>query len=196
VGTRDRILDAAAEVIRTRGMANATTREIAKAAGYSEATLYKHFTGKVELLVAVLRERTPGFAHLSRALATAEPDLTTALTAIAAAAIEFYTASFPMLASIFSDPSILAAHTAGLRAVGAGPHRVNEAVVDYLRAQQSRGAIRPDADLAAAAALLIGGCFQHAFLGHMHGPDHRPDKSAAESFAALTAGALTAAARR
>ncbi|MEV0713104.1 helix-turn-helix domain-containing protein [Asanoa sp. NPDC050611] len=190
MGTRDRILDAAAEVIRTRGMANATTREIAKAAGYSEATLYKHFTGKVELLVAVLRERTPGFAHLSRALGNAGSDLTSGLTAIASAAIEFYTTSFPMLASIFSDPSILAAHTAGLHEVGAGPHRVNEAVVDYLRHQQKQGAIRPDADLYAAAALLIGACFQHAFLGHMNWSDRRPDSAAAESFAALTAAAL------
>ncbi|MDG4822704.1 helix-turn-helix domain containing protein [Asanoa sp. WMMD1127] len=190
MGTRDVILDAAAEVIRSRGMANATTREIAKAAGYSEATLYKHFTGKVELLVEVLRERSPGLARLNRALAVLDDDLPTGLTAIATAAIAFYTEAFPMLASIFGDPSILAAHTAGLRQVGAGPHRVNEAVVDYLRLQQDRGAVRPDADLVAAAALLVGACFQHAFLGHMNGPARRPDPEAARSFATLVATAL------
>ncbi|GAA1884415.1 TetR/AcrR family transcriptional regulator [Asanoa iriomotensis] len=185
------ILDAAAEVIRTRGMANATTREIAKAAGYSEATLYKHFTGKAELLVAVLRERTPGFVQLSRATHTLDEDLTSGLTAIASAAIAFYTDSFPMLASIFSDPSILTAHTSGLREVGAGPHKVNESVIDYLRGQQERGMVRPDADLYAAAGLLIGACFQHAFLGHMTWPERRSDAEAAHAFAALTARSLT-----
>ncbi len=184
------ILDAAAGVIRSRGMANATTREIAKAAGYSEATLYKHFTGKVELLVAVLRERSPGLAQLTRAMAAVDDDLTAGLSAIAAAAIAFYTEAFPMLASIFSDPSILAAHTAGLRQVGAGPQRVNEAVVDYLRRQQERGAIRPGADLDAAAGLLVGACFQHAFLGHMSWSERRSDDAAAQAFAEMITTAL------
>ncbi|HEX4258089.1 MAG TPA: helix-turn-helix domain-containing protein, partial [Streptosporangiaceae bacterium] len=44
--TRDRILDAATHVMRTRGFARTTTKEIARAAGYSEATLYKHFQDK------------------------------------------------------------------------------------------------------------------------------------------------------
>ena len=139
MGTRDVILDAAAEVIRTRGLANATTREIAKAAGYSEATLYKHFAGKIELLVAVLHERTPGLAQLAQAVSAAGDDLAEGLTAIATAMIAFYTDSFPTLGSIFSDPLILAAHTAGLRQIGAGPHKANEAVMGYLRRQQDRG---------------------------------------------------------
>ena len=57
--TRDRILDAAAHVMRTRGFARTTTREIARAAGYSEATLYKHFQDKTDLFLAVLKERLP-----------------------------------------------------------------------------------------------------------------------------------------
>jgi AcrR family transcriptional regulator len=61
--TRDRILDAAAELMRTRGIIRTTTKEIAKAAGFSEATLYKHFRDKEELLLKVLRERMPDFAR-------------------------------------------------------------------------------------------------------------------------------------
>ena len=53
------MLDAAAHVMRTRGMARATTKEIAKAAGYSEAALYKHFRDKTEMFLAVLTERVP-----------------------------------------------------------------------------------------------------------------------------------------
>src|SRR2546423_3787632 len=107
VGTRDVILDAAAEVMRTRGLGNATTREIARAAGFSEATLYKHFTDKADLLVAVLRERSTGLARLKQALDGTSDDLVASLADIARAAIAFYSEGFPMLASIFSQPDIL-----------------------------------------------------------------------------------------
>src|SRR4051794_40616709 len=63
MNTRDRILDAAAELMRTRGIIRTTTKEIAKAAGFSEATLYKHFRDKEELLLRVLRERMPALAR-------------------------------------------------------------------------------------------------------------------------------------
>ena len=46
MATRDRILDAAARIMRTEGVARATTKQIASEAGYSEATLYKHFSDK------------------------------------------------------------------------------------------------------------------------------------------------------
>src|ERR1700679_3578661 len=66
--TRDRILDAAAHVMRTRGFARTTTKEIARAAGFSEATLYKHFQDKTDLFLAVLKERLPSLGPLLRAL--------------------------------------------------------------------------------------------------------------------------------
>ncbi|HZU16911.1 MAG TPA: helix-turn-helix domain-containing protein, partial [Candidatus Dormibacteraeota bacterium] len=40
---RERIVAAAARVIRERGVVNATTREIAREAGVSEGSLYNHF---------------------------------------------------------------------------------------------------------------------------------------------------------
>ena len=66
--TRDRILDAAAHVMRTRGFARTTTKEIARAAGYSEATLYKHFQDKTDLFLAVLKERLPSLGGTLGAL--------------------------------------------------------------------------------------------------------------------------------
>jgi AcrR family transcriptional regulator len=67
-GTRERIVTAAAEVMGTLGLARATTKEIARAAGYSEATLYKHFGDKTELFMAVLSERLPPFIELIKRL--------------------------------------------------------------------------------------------------------------------------------
>ena len=207
--TRDRILDAAAHVMRTRGFARTTTKEIARAAGYSEATLYKHFLDKTDLFLAVLKERLPSLGSTLSALSAAidadaqadagtqanpgpqagtspqadagnkanaghhgPADATTAageslasrLTATARGAIAFYEASFPISASVFSEPELLAAHHAAVTRQGAGPQYPLEALARYLRLEQGRGRIRPGADCDAAASLLLGSCFQYAFL--------------------------------
>ena len=177
--TRGRILDAAAHVMRTRGFARTTTKEIARAAGYSEATLYKHFLDKTDLFLAVLKERLPSLGSTLSALSAAidadnhgPADAATAageslasrLTATARGAIAFYEASFPISASVFSDPELLAAHRAAVTGRGGGPQYPLEALARYLRLEQGRGRIRPGADCDAAASLLLGSCFQYAFL--------------------------------
>lgn len=192
MGTRDVIIDAAEAVIRDRGLAAATTRQIAAAAGYSEATLYKHFADKVELMLAVLRERSAGFAELEEALAAADGDLEERLTAMARAAIGFFDANFPMLASIFSDRTILEGHRSGLREHRSGPHLVNLAVADFLRREGEAGRIDAGVDWYAAAGLLVGACMQHAFLGHLGWEERRSDEDAARSFARAVLSGLRA----
>jgi AcrR family transcriptional regulator len=184
MGTRDLILDAAATVMAERGLANVTTRQIAQAAGFTEAALYKHFSNKADLLVAVMRERSPGFTPLAQALTARAGTGTVAdnLATVARAAIALYSKGFPMFASMFADPATLAAHKEELLHQGAGPHKANEAVAAYLRAEQQLGRLRPEADVTAAAGLLLGACFQYAFLGHMSPPAERDDDAAAASF--------------
>jgi AcrR family transcriptional regulator len=161
------MLDAAAHVMRTRGLARATTKEIAKEAGFSEAALYKHFRDKTDMFLAVLSERVP--STLSAVLADLEqrvgkrPPAET-LRDIAVAALSFYSETFVMAAAVFSEPQLLAAHRAALQERDAGPHHVSDAVARYIAAEQSLGRLRADADPRAAADLLLGACFQHAFL--------------------------------
>src|SRR5689334_3900753 len=162
--TRDRILDAAATVMRERGIAHATTKEIAKAAGFSEATLYKHFTDKTELFVRVLAERLPPFVPMLAGLRAGDDTVPGNLRTVAAAAIVFYTDSFPISASIFAEPKVLDAHRTGLRRTGSGPHKANETLTTYLAAEQELGRVRADADPGSLASLLLGACFQQAFL--------------------------------
>jgi AcrR family transcriptional regulator len=161
------MLDAAAHVMRTRGMARATTKEIAKAAGYSEAALYKHFRDKTEIFLAVLGERVPGtlaavLANLAERTGTGS--VQDALQEIARAALDFYHETFVMAASVFSEPRLLAAHRAAVHERDAGPHHISDAVANYIAAEQDLGRIRADVDPRAAAALLLGACFQNAFL--------------------------------
>ncbi len=167
-GTRARLVEAAAGVMRAKGLARTTTKEIARAAGYSEGTLYNHFASKEDLFLAVLGERLPGFVALVMMLPERAGRGTVSgnLTEVATAALAFYMQSVPMAAAIFAEPDLLARHIAGVRAAQAGPHQPNEAVAAYLRAEQRLGRLRTDADPHAAADLLLGACFQQAFLQH------------------------------
>ncbi len=49
-GTRERIIDAARAVMLNKGLVRATTKEIARAAGVSEGTIYNYFANKEELI--------------------------------------------------------------------------------------------------------------------------------------------------
>ena len=49
---RERMVEATGRVIRERGLAGTTTKEIAHAAGCAEGSIYNHFGGRHELLAA------------------------------------------------------------------------------------------------------------------------------------------------
>lgn len=55
--TRDRLLDAAAQVFARRGFHAATVDEVADAAGYTKGAVYSNFTSKDGLFLALLDQR-------------------------------------------------------------------------------------------------------------------------------------------
>ncbi|MFE9177086.1 TetR/AcrR family transcriptional regulator [Streptomyces sp. NPDC007126] len=162
---RERILDAAHELMLTVGLARATTKEIARVAGCSEAALYKHYASKEELFIRVLSERLPRLTPLLGGLA-AEPGRAPVednLTEIARQAALFYEQSFPIAASLYAQPQLKRRHDDTMRELGTGPHLPIEGLDAYLRAEQAAGRVRSDADTFAAASLLLGACAQRAF---------------------------------
>ncbi|MFJ3200895.1 TetR/AcrR family transcriptional regulator [Streptomyces sp. NPDC086989] len=192
--TPERLLDAAETLMRTIGLANTTTKAIAREAGCSEAALYKHYANKEELFVRVLMERTPNAGPLMGELARdhAERSVEEGLTAIARHASLFYADAMPMAASLFAEPALLTRHREGVQEIGTGPHVVRDALTGRLRRELERGRLRPDADPEAAAALLLGACFQRAFFLHFSGPEVVPP---VEEFAPAVARTLWAAIR-
>lgn len=170
--TRDRILDAALTVMRTRGVARTTTKEIAREVGLSEAALYKHFEDKTALFVAVLVERVPSrlgevLDGLPDRVGTGEVE--TVLAEVAAEALAFYRETFPIAASLFSDPAVLAAHRAALDRLGTGPHVPVDALAAFLAAEAEAGRVGATADPRATATLLLGACQMTAFLAAFRG---------------------------
>jgi AcrR family transcriptional regulator len=69
--TRQRLLDAAAEVLARRGFHAATLDDIADAAGYTKGAVYSNFTSKDGLFLALLdRHLDDQIAHVERLTAT------------------------------------------------------------------------------------------------------------------------------
>lgn len=165
LSTRERIIEAAQSVIQAKGLAQATTKEIARTAGVSEGSLYNHFKNKSELFLYVLRELPSDFMGLIMGLHDKVGDGTVAgnLEEVATAALTFYNLSIPMGASFFSEPELLAVHREALRERNAGPHKANEAVAAYLLAEQRLGRVRDATNPEAVAYLLLGACFQKAY---------------------------------
>ncbi|MEU9618612.1 MULTISPECIES: TetR/AcrR family transcriptional regulator [unclassified Streptomyces] len=189
---RVRIVEAAHQLMLTIGLARATTKEIARAAGCSEAALYKHFPSKEELFVAVLKERLPKLTPLLKRLIVSpgagERTVEQNLTEIARQAALFYEQSFPIAASLYAEPRLRQRHNDAMRELGTGPHVPIRGLDAYLRSEQAAGRVRADADTYAAASLLLGACVQRAFAydaTESGGPPQSLDE-----FAASVAGTL------
>ncbi len=165
IDTRTRIIQAAADIMYQKGIARATTKEIARRAGCSEGNLYNHFSTKEEIFLAILNEQLPEFVPLLNKLPERVgcAPVTATLHDVAHAALRFFNQSIPMGAAFFSERTLLARHRALLKARNAGPHKFNEAVTTYLQAEQSAGTIDGTVDAATVADILLGACFTRAY---------------------------------
>jgi AcrR family transcriptional regulator len=153
---RGRILGAAEDVVRARGAANATTREIARAAGCAEGSIYVHFRDKSELLVALVVERRPEFARLLELPSFAGRRTPRAnLEEFVVDAVALLEELLPLISGLMADPELLARYAEQLRERRAGPYEVLEALRAYLRAEQRAGRLDAGLDPAFTAALLI-----------------------------------------
>jgi AcrR family transcriptional regulator len=191
--TRDAILDGALEVMRTQGLGRTTTKEIARAAGFSEATLYKVFTDKTHLILAVLAERLPQIALTPEGVAALVGKNTVKenLTAMVVEIDSCYREILPTVMSLFSDTDLLTREIAATHSRGGpGPGVIVHYVGEYLKAEQAGGRLGTTISPDAAALALVGACMHHAFLGSMSDLESGQDQD--EGFGALAEGIVAA----
>ncbi|MFK7696642.1 TetR/AcrR family transcriptional regulator [Paenibacillus sp. HJGM_3] len=176
---RDRILDAAEQVIRTQGLSKSTTKEIARMAGCSEGSLYNHFQSKEDLFIRVMKRQLKDFLSVLVKLPERKGTRTVEenLEEVTLAALDYFYLSIAMTASMFTEPVFLERHREGFQQRNEGPHRANEVVGAYLAGEQKLGRVSDAIAPKSAADLLLGACFQHAFhlqfLGHDESPEAR-----------------------
>jgi AcrR family transcriptional regulator len=155
--TRQRILDAAAEIFRREGYAGARLSDIAALAGMQTGSLYYHFDSREALVEEVLRLGVVmAWGHVREALAALPDDLTplarleVAIRAHAAAVLEIsnYTSAN---ARIFGQApaEVRQRHFADQQSYGAYWNDLIEAAV-------TSGELRADLDLYVVRMLLFG----------------------------------------
>jgi AcrR family transcriptional regulator len=168
---RDDILRATHELLRERGIARLTTREVADRAGVSEGSIFYHFTDRPGLLKAVFaRSLTPLHLESSR---DADADLRTALQRVSEGIESFLTDSLDVLMAAQADSELRDSLHAYLLDNDFGPHRGIAQLRELLAARQATGEVRADIDPAVVAAMLVNDAFQRASLpklvGHRKG---------------------------
>jgi len=177
---KNKIAYAAEQVLLTNGLAKTTTKEIARAAGCSEGSLYNHFSSKEELFLHVIRGQ---LSHLMKTLSSLQNlvgkgTVRSNLEQVALAALEDFHSSMSLICSVFSEPGLLLRHREGFQLRNEGPHRANEAVEAYLDKEKQLGRIGKAVDSKAIADLLLGSCFQHAFQVNFLGKEETFDERA------------------
>ncbi|MGH9380917.1 MAG: TetR/AcrR family transcriptional regulator [Thermoanaerobaculia bacterium] len=175
----------------------ATTREIARAAGVSEGSLYNHFESKEALFLALLKELPGEFVQVVMRLPSQAGHGTVQerLDELVRAALTHYRQTLPMGSSILTDSALLERHRALLREQGAGPHRANQAMAAYLRAEQELGRVRADVDPDTVSYMLLGACLQYVYWTTFMGESSfvPPEESFARELVATVVRALAPA---
>ncbi|MGW4246516.1 TetR/AcrR family transcriptional regulator [Nocardia sp. NPDC004722] len=101
VRNRERLLTEAADVLATRGL-NGSLEEIARRAGVSIGTLYKHFPTRADLVEALLTPHVTALDEVA-AKALADPDPWSGLTGFLADMVTRFTADRALLEAFTGD---------------------------------------------------------------------------------------------
>lgn len=138
--TRERVLDAAYELVGQRGLADLAMEEVAAEAGVSRATLYRLFPGKSELFRDLLRSRSRWevIASALEAMSDRPPD--EVMPATARAIVAATTRGGGLLLPLLSELGRGTPEISEGAAYAAG--RWVDAIGRYLTAQMDAGRLR------------------------------------------------------
>ena len=175
---RDEILRATHELLREKGIARLTTREVAERAGVSEGSIFYHFTDRPGLLKAVFA-RTLAPLHLEPGSGDAGADLRVTLGQISERIEAFLTDSLDVLMAAQADTELRDALHGYLLENDFGPHRGIAQIGVYIAGRQAAGEVRADVAPRVVAALIVNDAFQRASLpkliGHRKGIPSRKE---------------------
>ncbi|MUL84840.1 MULTISPECIES: TetR/AcrR family transcriptional regulator [unclassified Mycolicibacterium] len=147
---RDRLIDAAEECLRTKGIRATTVSEVAEAAGVSRGWLYRHFPDKVTLLGAVIVRLNDTFWSEAHAMLEEIDGLDRQLVAGIANGLRAYDDPGAVLMKLRTDEPEEFAACAGAGVQGMIPD-LAEFWSRYLIAARDRGEVHADVDVPEAS---------------------------------------------
>lgn len=162
-GVREALLEAAKAVLAESGAARFSTRAVAQRAAVAEASVFYHFGDRPGLLLAVVGEHLPQVKELFFGDRLRRGALREDLLALCEGLEAFFSSTAPIIAAVQADSEVREAFRERSRQYDIGPHRAIEGTAAFLAARQQAGELPPDADLRAAAMLLVGAAYQRAF---------------------------------
>jgi AcrR family transcriptional regulator len=172
--TRRELIDATAKVIREIGVSRLTTREVARASGRSEGTIYNHFTDKLDLVEAVLRDRVEEIRLSFSPLQPGEGEVRAQLEAFLAQQIAVRRDLLPIEAGLVAEPDLRDRHRDMLDDADRGPQLGHRRLAAYLQAEQELGRFPADRDPVATAFLLMAATREAVMLELTIGPRRIP----------------------
>jgi AcrR family transcriptional regulator len=161
-GGREAILAAALQLLRERGIARVTSREVAALAGVSEASVFYHYKDRAGLLQAVFEQGLEPLQTLASQGGLAGAGLHDVLTRYAHTLDRFLDQALPVMAAAQSDTALRDAMAAYMTEQDLGPHRGVAALGEYLAAEQAAGRVRAGVEPRAVAMLFVGACYTRA----------------------------------
>jgi AcrR family transcriptional regulator len=172
--TRKQILDAALVLFSQKGTARASVRDIAQAAGITDAAIYYHFPSKRELFEAFIEERgfTTALAELETAEVTVGPE--EALPGIAESALALMYANRGFMKVLMVEA--MAEDSVAVEEYRMLVDRWTRAEARILQTYAARGLLRTDAvdDLATQCVVTVVG----AFVNYLMSADLDPSAAA------------------
>jgi AcrR family transcriptional regulator len=185
---RARILEAAAEMLRTRPYRELSVDELMATVGASRTIFYRHFDDLPELVVRLLEEASADLLHEERQLVEAGVDAPAAIREALAVPIEVLTEHGPLLRAVAEAASHDEHIEQGFRAL---LERFERLIEGYLRDVAARGHGRLSDPHEAARALNLMNV--HYLLGVFGTPEPRVSPEAAlQTLTELWVGAVLA----
>jgi AcrR family transcriptional regulator len=161
-GGREGILAAALQLLRERGIARLTAREVAALAGVSEASVFYHYKDRAGLLRAAFEHGLRPLQALAEDGGFSGVGLHEVLTRYGTTLEDFLDQALPVMAAAQSDVALRDAMAEYMTDQDLGPHRGVRALGDYLASEQAAGRVRAGVDPPAAAMLFVGACYTRA----------------------------------
>lgn len=173
-GVREAILAATLDLAAEQGLAHLTTKEVARRAGASEASVFYHFGDKVGLLQEAMVTGLEPLMELDPAVlaGAAGGSVSESLLEIATSLERFFDRALPVLGAVQGDSELRTAFGERMTERDLGPHRGIALLGDSLTGMQQRGLVDPAVDVEAVALVVIGSRLLRSWQRYLFGPQH------------------------
>lgn len=154
---KERLIITAIAIIDELGIQRLSTREIAKRQGVSEATLFRHFKNKNELLIAVLEHFSKFDDDIFQSIKFKKLTSKEAITYFITSHVEYFE-NYPAITSIMHSFDILRYEPELAEKVNSILNSQTDAIKQLIEKAQDAGEISLDADSENLSILIVGFC--------------------------------------